>query len=241
MNFRTALRTTLSAVKANLLPGLLLQALMLVFFAAYVSHEGTRQFLAQVADFKEQAGYAFAFVSYILSAALLPEVLKIGFFQECRIKRENIYNFLTGAPVWGCMGIIVDAFYRGQGLLFGTGNDWLTIALKLCVDQFVFSPFFSVPFVVGYFRWRDARFSRPAFRAVFTREFLTEYFLPAQVAGWCIWIPGVCLIYFMPSALQLPMAALIQAFWVLVLTFVNQRRVDKPRTSRASVRGLEHG
>jgi len=38
----------------------------------------------------------------------------------------------------------------------------------------------------------------------------------------CIWIPGVCLIYFMPSELQIPIAALIEAFWVLVFTVVHR-------------------
>jgi len=241
MKFRTALHTARTAAKANILPGLLLQALMLVFLAAYVSHEGTRQFLKEVADLKDQSGFGFAFFSYVLSAALLPEILKIGFFQNCQIRRQNIYDFLTGAPAWGVMGILVDLFYRGQALWFGTNTDFTTIVLKLVVDQFIFSPLLSVPLSVGYFRWRDSRFSTRALREFFRVTFVTECLLPAQVAGWCIWIPGVCLVYFMPSALQVPIAALIQAFWVLVFTFVNQRRVDTPRTSRVSARGLERG
>ncbi len=241
MKLRTAFRTAITAAKANILPGLLLQALMVVFFAAYISHEGTRQFLADVANLKREAGYPFAFFSYVLSAALLPEVLKVGFFQNCQIRKQNIYDFLTGAPAWGLMGILVDVFYRGQSLWFGTNNDFTTIALKLLVDQFVFSPFLSVPLSVGYFRWRDARFSPKALREMMSLSFVTERMLPAQVAGWCIWIPGVCLVYSMPSELQLPVAALIQAFWVLVFTFINQRRADKPQRVPRSARALEHG
>lgn len=236
MKFRTALQTAAQAAKANLLPGLLLQGLMIVFLAAYVCHEGTQRFLQSIADLKDQSGYLFAFCSYVLAAALLPEVLKIGFFQECRIQRKNISDFLTGAPFWGMMGILVDVFYRYQGVWFGNDHSFATIAIKLLVDQFIFSPFLSVPLCVGYFRWRDAGFSRAALRDTFRLSFITECLLPAQVAGWCIWIPGVALVYFMPSLLQIPVATLIQAFWVLVFTFVNERRADKPQRARVSSR-----
>jgi hypothetical protein len=224
MKFRSALRIAAQGARANLLPGLLLQCLMVVFLALYVMHEGTREVLARVADLKQEAGYGFAAVSYILSAALLPEILRIGFFQRGRLSRLNVWNFLTGAPVWALMGILVDAFYRAQIVWFGAGNDWQTIVCKVLVDQFLFSPFLSNPLLTGYFAWRDARFGRPAAREIFRKGFYLERVFPVQVAGWCIWIPGVTVVYFMPSELQLPVASLIQAFWVLVFLFVNRPR-----------------
>ncbi len=231
MKFRSALKVALQAARANLLPGLLLQSLMIVFFALYVKHEGTRQFLAQVADLKHQAGYLFAFVSYVLSAALLPEILRIGFFQGARPRWRNLRNFLTAAPAWGMMGVAVDAFYRLQGYWFGTGSDVGTIAMKVVVDQFVFSPFLANPIMVGYFLWRDSGFRKSGLRQIFHRSFYFDRMFPVQVAGWCIWIPGVCLVYFMPSELQMPVAALIQSFWVLVFTFVN-----RPQPGSANLR-----
>lgn len=228
MNLRSAWKTALRAARANLLPGLLLQAIMVVFLALYVAHEGTRTFLGQVANLKEQAGYLFAFTSYVISAAFLPEILRIAFFQDGRPTRRNLTNFLTAAPAWGGMGMVVDWFYRSQMLWFGTGNDWQTILIKMAVDQFVFSPFFSNPLMVAYFFWRDSGFRRTAATTIFHRDFYPHRVVPVMVAGWCVWIPGVCLVYFMPAALQLPVASLIQCFWVLVFTFVNrpQARVE---------------
>jgi len=197
---------------------------MLVFLALYVMHEGTRQVLAQVADLKQEAGYAFAFVSYILSAAFLPEILRIGFFQEGRPTRRNLWNFLTAAPVWGLMGMLVDVFYRAQVFWFGAGHDWQTLVCKVFVDQFLFSPFLTNPLMVGYFAWRDAGFRRRAAREIFRRGFFLDRVFPVQVAGWGIWIPGVTVVYFMPSELQLPIASLIQSFWVLVFLFINRPR-----------------
>jgi hypothetical protein len=224
MKFRTALRIAAQGAKANLLPGLLLQCLMVVFLALYVMHEGTREVLSQVANIKQEAGYTFALFSYIFSAALLPEILRIGFFQEGRPLWRNLWNFLTAAPAWGLMGMLVDAFYRAQVMWFGPGHDFQTILCKVLVDQFLFSPFFSNPVMVGYFAWRDAGFRRQAARQIFRRGFFLDRVFPVQVAGWCIWIPGVTVVYFMPSELQLPVASLIQCFWVLVFLFINRPR-----------------
>jgi hypothetical protein len=62
-----------------------------------------------------------------------------------------------------------------------------------------------------------------AFRGIFSWNFLIEKLLPTQIAGWSVWIPGVCLVYFMPPLLQLPTAVLIQCFWVLLLTSLHER------------------
>jgi len=235
MNLREVFRTALAAARANLLPGLLLQCLMAVFLSAYISHEGTRRFLAEVATFKREAGYSFAFVSYVLSAALLPELLRIAFFQSGRPSRTNLWNFLTAAPAWGAMGVVVDAFYRCQNAWFGTGNGWEILLPKIFVDQFLFSPFFSNPLMIAYFLWRDAQFSRTARGHIFCTSFLREKLLPVQVAGWCIWIPGVALVYFMHPLLQLPVAVLIQCFWVLIFTTLGSEKTEpKPRFSADS-------
>ena len=224
MRFRTALRVAAQGARANILPGLLLQSLMIVFLALYVMHDGTRHFLARVADLKHETGYIFAFTSYLLSAALLPEILRIAFFQAGRPTKRNLWNFLTAAPFWGLMGMLVDLLYRCQVLWFGAGTDWTTILIKMLVDQILFSPLLSNPLSVGYFAWRDAGFRRNAAREIFRRGFFLDRVFPVQVAAWCIWVPGVCLVYFMPSELQIPVASLIQAFWVLVFLFINRLR-----------------
>lgn len=222
MTIKTALRNARQAARANLLPGLLLQALMLVFLVAYETHDGTQRFLAAAADLKESSGYGFAFVSYVISAALLPEILRVGFFQGGRVYRGNWWNVLTAAPAWGAIGVLVDFFYRCQSAWFGNGNDWGTILVKMAVDQLIYSPFVGTPLTIGYFLWRDSGFRMSGIRHIFHRNFFPHRVLPVQIAGWCIWVPGVCLVYFMPPMLQLPVAVLIQTFWVLVFTLVNK-------------------
>ena len=228
MTLRRALQKAKTAARANLLPGLLLQALMLVFLGLYLGSEDTRRVLESVAALKQRTGYAFSFVSYVIAAALLPELLRVAFFQRGKVTRKNLWNFVTIAPFWGGMGMLVDLLYRLQALWFGSGHEVSTMLLKVTVDQFLFSPFISAPAIIGYLHWRDARFRVAALRGMATADFFLEHIFPIIVAGWCIWIPGVSLVYFMPPALQLPVAVLIQVFWVLILTTISERRVNEP-------------
>ncbi len=222
-SFRQSLRLAAAAAKINLLPGLLLQCLMVAFFSLYIAHEGTRQFLGEIAKVKEEAGYAFSFFSYVIAAALLPEIIRIAFFQSCKPTARNLWLFLTAAPAWGAMGMAVDLFYRLQTVWFGTGHDFQTLLFKVLVDQLLFSPLFGVPVMIAWFQLRDRGFRRSAWREILCARFVLQEVFPVQVAGWCVWVPGVTLVYSMPSLLQIPVAVLIQIFWVLMFTTMEEK------------------
>ena len=227
MTFRKALQTGLRAARANLLPGLLLQALMLCFLAAYLLHDGTQAFLTRVGELRQELSYGFSLATYIISGALFPELLRIVFFQKGRPCLANFWNFLTAAPLWAGLGMLVDFFYRCQNDWFGTGNSWHIIAAKVLVDQFIYSPFLANPITTAYLAFRASGLNAQTSREVFSWNFVLEKMLPTQIAGWGIWIPGVCLVYFMPPLLQLPTAVLIQCFWVLLLTTLHERESAK--------------
>ena len=228
--FRKSLRLAGAAAKANLLPGLLLQCLMLAFFSLYVAHEGTRHYLGEVARVKQEMGYGFSFLSYVAASAVLPELLRIAFFQSGKPTRKNLWLLLTAAPLWGCLGMLIDLLYRLQAVWFGNGHDWLTLLCKTLVDQLLFSPFLSIPIAVGWFFLRDEEFRPSAWGKIFCADFILEKVFPVVVACWCIWVPGVILIYSMPPLLQIPVAVLIQVFWVLLFTTMEDSlRKNPPR------------
>ena len=224
MKFQEAVRTGLRAARMNLWPGLFLQSIMLCFIAAYLLHDGTQAFLAKVGGIKQEVGYTFAFVSYMLSGALLPELMRIVFFQGWKPRCENLRNFALTGPFIGLMGVTVDFFYRCQNAWFGVGNDWPIVVTKVLVDQLLYSPFLANLLCTGFFTLRDGRFSREVFASIFTLGFITEKVLPVQIAGWAFWFPAVACIYFMPPQLQIPFAVLVQAFWVLMVTTITERQ-----------------
>jgi hypothetical protein len=212
----------LHAARTNIFPGLLLQAVMACFIALYLFHDGTREFLAKVGTVRSQIGYSFAVVSYIFSGSLLPEVLRVVFFQKGRVGMHNLWRIASMAPLWAMLGIFVDYFYRLQGGWFGVGNTWDVVFMKVAVDQLVFSPLIVNPLVVAYLAWQNERFRTSVVATIFSQEFLNKKIIPTQIAVWCVWLPGVSLVYSMPPLLQLPMAVLIQCFWVLILTTINE-------------------
>lgn len=224
LSFRQSLSRAGEAARANLVPGLILQVFLAAFLVLYLTHGGTRELLGGVARAKEQSGYVFAFLSYVFAGSVLPEILRVFVFQKARLQRENLHRIATSAPLWGVVGVLVDGLYRLQGVLFGTGNDWATLLKKLLLDQFVFSPFLCNSLIIAYFLALEHRFQPAVLGLIFNRSFYLERLFPVQVAAWCIWIPGVLLVYFMPSLLQLPVAVLIQAFWVLVYTTISARK-----------------
>lgn len=76
--------------------------------------------------------------------------------------------------------------------------------------------------IVALFAWREGGFRRSALRQLGTREYFMQQYLPVLIAMWCVWIPGVLAIYFMPTALQFPVASLVLVFWILIFKFVRK-------------------
>ena len=148
----------LRAARANLVPGLIVQAAMLVLVLGYYFNPSIREALAHLADLKGRCGYLFSFVAGAVAGGFLPEVLSVVVFNRGRIRRENFGNLVFGVLFWGVQGMIVDAFYRGQAWMFGTQISFQTVGVKVLVDQFVYNPFFAAPFGLMAYEWKNQHY-----------------------------------------------------------------------------------
>jgi len=110
MPFKEFISQIKQAFKANLKPGAILWFLMLIFFLAYASNRTFSDALGEVSIFKKSIGYPFSFGVYILFAALMPEALKILFFQKRRVVIKNLYNIVFFGLVFGVLGVMTDIF-----------------------------------------------------------------------------------------------------------------------------------
>jgi hypothetical protein len=215
-----ALRLVREAVKANLLPGVVLWIGLVVLLMAYAWSPAVQSGLAQWGTVKMAWGYPFAFASYVLFAVLVPETLSYVVL-KLPWARTAVADMLYAAVVFGFIGISVDMLYGVQVQLFGSGNDGPTILKKMLFDQFVYSPVSNYVTVVA-FAWRDGNFSFKTLKHLGSADYLRRHYLPVLMAVWCVWIPGVLVIYFMPTALQFPVASLILSFWVLIFKFMRK-------------------
>lgn len=211
------------AAKQNFFPGLGLQVMMVGVIVLYFTQEGVKGYLDIVAGWKQAGGYRFSFIATAIAAGVLPEMIRWLVFQKGKWRRKNGTNLTFGILFWGVMGMMVDALYRGQGILFGNEGDIGTVLCKVGVDMLGFTPFFAVPCSVILYRWKDTGYQGKAVLQVIRKKgFISRNVVPVIFACWAVWFPVVSVIYAMPAGLQIPVFVAAEAFWVLILTTMSE-------------------
>lgn len=216
------LRASLLAARANLAPGLVLQAFAGALVAAYYLHAPSHAALERLAEFRDEVGPLFAIVSTALFGAVIP----LGVLQLRRATRGR-YDAAQMAVLiafWAYKGLEVSIFYALQARWFGEGTNFATIAPKTFVDQFVYGPLFAVPATWVVYDWVEHRFDRNRIAGQLRRTgWYARHCLPLLVASWGVWMPAVIIIYLLPTALQLPLQNAVLCFFTLLVMFMSKR------------------
>src|SRR5207247_3445861 len=121
------------AARANAVPALIIQAIMLALLIGYYTSNSISSAFLQLAVFKHRHGLLFVVAASITAGALIPELFLILFFQRGRPNRRNLSNLLFTAPVWGLDGTLVDLLYRNQVAWFGDVTT-LQVVLSIICD-----------------------------------------------------------------------------------------------------------
>jgi len=214
----------LRAARANLVPGLLVQAFMIATVLAYFYAPSTREIFDTLAAWKSRWGYAYSSVAAIIAGAIVPELLRIVVFQRGRATRRNLGNLLFATVFWGYSGMQVDFFYRMQAVWFGSGAEFTTVLKKVLVDQLLYCPLLAAPQSVILYDWRAHGFRFASLPGFFTRDFYSRAILPTLFANWGVWIPIVAALYSLPGLLQIPLFAFALTLWVILFTWMSEQR-----------------
>ncbi len=212
------------AARANLVPGLLVQGIMLALLLAYYFYPPTTRWLDRLAALKEDWGYGYSALAAAIAGALLPEILRILVFQRGRPAAANVRNLVFTLPFWAGMGMVVDLLYRSQAVWFGSEPTFSVVAKKVLVDQFVYNPLFAQPVTVWLYDWKHRGYSLHGTREFFTARYYREAIVPVLFAGWAVWFPVVAILYSLPVLLQIPMFALALTLWVILYTWMSEQR-----------------
>lgn len=216
----------LHAARANAVPGLIVQGVMLGLFLAYHYYPPTTALLNQLADLKACWGYAYSAATAIIAGAFVPELLRIVVFQNLKLRRSNLDNLLFTIPFWCLMGVTVDGFYRLQSLWFGGEPVFAVVVKKVLVDQFVYNPLFAAPFTAMLYDWKNRGYGRHGLGVFFTAGYYRNVVVPTLFATWGVWIPVVTILYSLPPLLQIPLFGLALSMWVMLYTWMSERRAD---------------
>ena len=209
-----------AAVRHHWRPFVAIQAVALVLVLLYFFVPAVHRACERLAELREAGGYPAAMLATALAGAILPELAKALTQRRWRLDRAKLADLAFLLPIFAVDGLIVDVFYRGLGVLYGTGQDPLTVALKVVTDQFGFAPLIAQPLFALVFTWRRLGFDAgAALREVGPRWYVRRV-LALQIPGWVFWTPIVVLVYALPSALQFVLFVLAMAAWSLVLVFI---------------------
>ena len=218
-----------AAFRQNRVPWVALNALVAALVASYFFIPEVAGAWAAVGAFKERWSYLFSLVSTVFSAVLLPSAVQamMGVLPDA----GRVARILTLAAFWGYRGMEIDLFYKLQAVLFGSGNDPLTLVKKVAFDQFVYSTLWAVPTYVIALRWVDLGRSWRLTWASLDRRFWTVTYPSILVTNWLIWIPAVSLVYSLPTGLQFPLFAVVMCFFILLVSLLARGDgADGPKT-----------
>ena len=209
-------RGGLRAARANLLPGLVLQALALALVLAYYWHAPTHGIVDRLSALRVDLGLVFSVVSTGFCGGVVPFLyLRYGPRGGIRLGwRQGA--FLTA--FWAYKGLEIDLFYRLLAWTVGVKHDVGTVLCKAFLDQFVYCPAFAVPLTVLAYEWSEGGFSTAKVAAdIRTPGWYGRRVLPMLLSSLGVWLPAVAIIYTLPTPLQLPLQNVVLCFFTLLL------------------------
>jgi hypothetical protein len=229
-------RQSMAAARANLVPGLILQAFALALCLAYYFHPPSHHAMDLLAAFKARWGWRYSLVSTAVFGGLIP-FLFMRLNTATRLGTPVSHGIFFMA-FWAQKGVEVDLFYRLQGWMFGNDNGLGTVACKVAVDQLVYSVFCSTPFGLLAFYWKDAGFSFARLRRLRWMPFLRANLPKGLIGVWSVWVPAVSIIYSLPPSLQIPLYNIVLCFYALLFATLhrgNEEPPARPAPARSAV------
>lgn len=216
-------RAGVQGARANLVPGLVLQAFALALVLGYYLVPGVTAALADLTAWREKWGVIYSMVSTALFGGLIPWV-----YLRCLPATRHRYNLKQGGALmvfWAYRGFEVHWLYVGLAHFVGADNGVGTIAIKVFIDQAIYSPLLAVPGMWLGYQWIEHQMDlRPAWRQFRQRGWFYHELLPVLIANLGVWGPAVAIVYALPTPLQLPLENLVLCFFTLMLTHLSQKR-----------------
>lgn len=215
-------RSGLRSARANLLPGFVLQVAALGLVITYYRYEPMRVALGRFTDWRAQVGL---FAS-ILSTGLFGGVLPVLYLRAFGGKQSH-YTLKQGAAItafWAYKGLEVELLYRLLAHVVGEGHDFGTIAIKTAVDQGLYCPLLAVPATVVFYEWMVTHFRSDALLAdIRAGHWIRRRAIPVLISNVGVWLPTACIIYSLPTPLQLPLQNLVLCFFTLLVAHQTRR------------------
>jgi hypothetical protein len=204
----------LKAARANLIPGLVLQAAAFALLAGYLWSPPVCEALAVVSGWQLRYGVAFSLGSYFFFCGIIPYLFCLS-IPALRPKAPG-KALLFAFGFWIPMGLLLPQFYAFQSFLYGDGTDAWTLTRKVLTDQCVYTAFFASPAAAIVHLWKAHDYRWTEVAPLLGRGWFRRLVVPNLVMNWALWFPSMLVVYSLPPALQSHVAGLIGGFWALM-------------------------
>lgn len=218
----------LEAARANILPGIVLQAIALSILLAYYFAPASHVVFDAISDLKQTYGYAFSIVSTGLFGGAIP-LLVARLSPSVRGTAQVAWRHLPYLTMfWAIKGIEIDLLYRVQSELFGADPSISGVAIKTLLDQYVYCVIWALPTSVIAYQFKEHGYSLNRLRPHLSpggrglRGWYREHVLPVLVSNWGVWTPAVIVIYCLPEPLQLPIQNVILCLWAVLILWLTK-------------------
>jgi len=215
----------LRSARANLIPGFILQAFALAVVLGYYFHPPTQAALARLAGLRTAIGTPFDIFTTGVFGGLIPLL-----YLKAMPSTRSRYTWTQGGALtvyWSYKGFEIALWYTFLAWSLGEAADVRTIAIKTLLDQFVYCPLWAVPVTALFYLWCESRFNLRSLIADFRApRWYARRALPMLLANIGVWLPLVCIIYALPTPLQLPLQNIVLCFFTLMLANMSQRQTS---------------
>lgn len=212
---------------------LILQVLGLLVVVGYFTTPAVTRIADWLGSLKESGGYLFSAVSLALACGPLPEIAKQVTGVDRAFTRDRLHRLLLNTGVYAIVGVQCDALYRLVAVLYGDQLAFWTVVKKVATDQFLFSPFISLPTIALAYTWRDAAWRLRGLPALLRRRWYVSRVVPMLLTCWAYWIPMASLMYMLPAKLTMVFNVCASAAGAILITGVAGRAQAGPRDGSA--------
>ncbi len=218
----SSIRQGLSAARANLIPGLLLQVVALALVFSYYYYPPVSSSLEGVMTLKKSMGVWFGIISTGICGGVIPYLI-LRFFGSLSA-RQSLSIGVLNTCFWAYKGLEIEIWYRILAGLFGYGHDTQTIILKTIADQLIYCPIFAVPLTMLAYTWGQLGFSfTRVIEDVRTPGWYSRRVLTPLISNLGVWLPSAAIVYSLPLPLQLPLQNIVLVFFTLLLAHLTRK------------------
>jgi len=209
------------SLRATIVPLVMIWGFSAVVVFAYYAVSPAHRYFELLRWWHEQHGVIAVLMDRTVFCGLVPALFMLAVRE---LRQRYVMRTCALQVAWSCLwGYLCNAGFHLQAHLFGNGIDWLTLALKTSVDQFVLTPLLISPANAVFCFWlaRDQSFRRT--RAKWPARFFRDLVAPNLLANWCVSVPVTLMMFVFPTEIQIHVNSLNCAFAMLLFLQIGKR------------------